>query len=158
MNFSFKGLTEKITIPQSYNIGTCFLVELWPLIEPKVLEEDKLTGTYTLFFLDICCYDEYCAEWNESVRRVTQIPKEQQLNLYISLAQAFECTLEFCKLYNNHYQDEIIYSIQLLESMKQDPKKHQIEWSLWKKSIKYVIDKADDDNFDWLAKPAWPYE
>lgn len=150
---------ETFSVEEGYIIGTVFFLELWPLVEPKIIEEDRITGTYTLFFLEVCSWNEYCAEWNEAVRRVTDIPKTKQPTLQLSLPQIFQCTLEFCKLHNKQYENRLIYVVKILESMKEVPQQYQVEWGLWGKAVRYAQDYFINNNdFNWNANPAWPYK
>src|SRR5579862_4175210 len=97
-----KPIPKTFSVEQAYIICTYFFPNLWPLVEPKVMEEERLLGTYSFFFIDICSGDSHFdeapyAEWNEAVRRATHIPKEEQRILQLSLPEIFSCVIEFCK-------------------------------------------------------------
>ncbi|MGB7127869.1 MAG: hypothetical protein WBD50_02110 [Candidatus Rhabdochlamydia sp.] len=151
-----KQIPETFSVEQAYVIGMLFFLELWPLVEPRVIEEERLHGVYSLFFIDICSGDKYFgeaphAEWNEAIRRTLHISKEEQKKLRLSLPEIFSCIMEFCKVHNERYNFKIAYAVHLLESMKKDPKNYKEEWAVWQETIEEPLDKyMDDDGFNWL--------
>ena len=157
-----KQIPKTFSVEQSYVICTLFFIHLWPLVEPRVVEEERLHGVYSLFFIDICSGDKYFdmaphAEWNESIRRSMGILKEEQKTLQLSLPEIFSCALEFCKLHNERYESKIAYAVHLLESMKEEPEKYKEEWAVWQDVIKQTVSKyMNNSGFDWSAKlPMW---
>ena len=152
-----KQIPKTFSVEQSYVIGTLFFLELWPLVEPRVVEEERLHGVYSLFFIEVCSGGESYAEWNEAIRRILHIPKEKQRTLQVSLPEIFSCALEFCKLYNERYNFKIAYAVHLLESMKEDPESYKKEWTVWQDVIEQTVSKYMNSNdFDWSAElPMW---
>ncbi len=145
-----KPIPETFSVGQAFNINIYFFLNLWPLVEPKVIEEERLFRIYSLFFIEVCSGYECYAEWNEAVRRAINIPKEEQRILQLSLAEIFSCALEFCKLHNEYYNSKITYAVQLLEAMRKDPEKYKAEWTVWHNMVAVIVDKyMDDDEFDW---------
>ncbi|HEV3269895.1 MAG TPA: hypothetical protein VGZ69_04515 [Candidatus Rhabdochlamydia sp.] len=153
-----KQVPETFSVEQAYVIGMLFFLNLWPLVEPRVIEEEQKLGTYSLFFVEVCSGDECYAEWNEAIRRVLYIPKEEQRLLQLSLSEIFLCTLEFCKLHNERYESRIAYAVHLLESMKKDPKSYKTEWAVWQDVVEQTVNKYMNSNeFDWSDElPTWP--
>ena len=153
-----KQIPETFSIEQAYVIGMLFFLNLWPLVEPRVIEEEQELGTYSLFFIEVCSGDECSAEWNEAIRRALSIPKEEQRALQLSLPEIFSCSLEFCKLHNERYRSEIAYAVYLLESMRKDPKNYKEEWGVWHGVVEQAVNKYMNSNeFNWSAeRPTWP--
>ncbi|MEK7339838.1 MAG: hypothetical protein AABZ92_03895 [Verrucomicrobiota bacterium] len=145
-----KQIPETFSVEQAFSINILFFLNLWSLVEPKVIEEERLTETYSLFFIIVCSGGEASAEWNEAIRRALSIPKEEQKALQLSLPEIFSCSLEFCKLHNERYKSEIAYAVHLLESMKKDPENYKAEWAVWQDVIAQTVNKyMDSDAFDW---------
>ncbi|MGL4348269.1 MAG: hypothetical protein ACRCSV_02255 [Chlamydiales bacterium] len=147
---SEKQRSETFSVEEGYLTYGIFFGKLCPLIESKVIKEKQ--DFYNFFCLEICSWNEYCAEWNEAVYRVTNIPKEQQLTLQLSLSQIFECTLECCKLHNKHCENKVINSVKILEGMKEVPEQYQVEWKIWQEAVSNTQrNSIHYDNFDWHA-------
>jgi hypothetical protein len=150
-------IPETFSVEQAFVIGMLFFIHLWPLVKPRIIEEEHLKKTYSLFFVTVCSGDECCAEWNEAIRRALHIPKEEQRTLRLSLPEIFSCALEFCKLHNERYESKIAYAVQLLEAMKEDPEKYKAEWSVWQDAVEQTVNKYMNSNgFDWSDElPSW---
>ena len=120
-------------------------------MEPRVIEEEQRLGTYSLFFIEVCSGDECYAEWNEAIRLVLHVPKEEQRTLQLTLPEIFSCVIEFCKIFNEYFNAKIGYVIDLLESMRKDPENHKKERAIWQEMVTIITDKYVDkkDNFDW---------
>lgn len=153
-----KPIPETFSVEQAFVVNVLFFLNLWPLIEPRVIEEDQKLGIYSLFFIEVCSGCECYAEWNEAIRRTLHISKEEQKKLQLSLSEIFSCALEFCKLHNERYESKIEYAVHLLESMKKDPEQYIKEWAVWQDVIEQAVNKyMDNDEFDWFAElPTWP--
>ncbi len=153
-----KQIPETFSVGQAYIICTYFFPHLWSLIEPRVIEEEHLHGYYSFFSIIICTGDKHYgdapyAEWNEAIRRALHIPKEEQRTLQLYLSQVFSCVIEFCKLYNERYDFKIKYIVDLLESMRKDPKNYKAEWAIWQEIVTAVVDKQmNNDEFDWSSE------
>ena len=146
-----KQIPETFSVGQAFTINIYFFLNLWSFVEPKVIEEERLDGIYSFFFIEICSGYECYAEWNEAIRRALHVPKEKQRSLQLSLPEIFSCSLEFCKLYNERYNSKIVYAVDLLESMRKDPENYKTEWAVWQKIITVIVDKhMNDDDFNWL--------
>lgn len=158
MDIPDKQPSETFSVEEGYVIGTVFFLELWPLLEPKITEKEEWTGTYSLFFLIVCSGGECSAEWNEAVERAMHIPKENQKTLRLTVSEIFSCALEFCKLHNERYENNISYAVNLLEAMQKNPESYRVEWNIWEKIIKDTKTKhIDIEEFDWSAElPTWP--
>ena len=145
------------SVEQSYVIGMLFFLHLWPLVEPRITEEERSLGTYSLFFRTVCTSDDCYIEWNEAIYRAMHVPIEKQKILQLSLPEIFLCALEFCKLHNERYESRIAYAVHLLESMKEDPEGYKEEWAVWQDAVEQTISKyMDSDWFDWPDDPsAW---
>ncbi len=150
---------EKVAIPKEFSVEkgynivlTFFYYHLATYLEPKIaLLGEDIVDIHDLFFIAICGSEESSAEWNEAIRRATNISKEQQRDMKLTEEDLFLCAIEFCKLHNEHWVKKIDYTINLLESMKRDPKNHQIEWKMWKEAIESHFTKWSDRPFDWDA-------
>ncbi|MGL4348045.1 MAG: hypothetical protein ACRCSV_01100 [Chlamydiales bacterium] len=158
MNSFLNKIPEKFTVEQAFTISMLFFYELWSLVEPKVLDQERITGTSSLFFVTICTGDESSAEWNEAIYRFMKIPKEKQRNLNLTVDETFDCAIEFCKHHNKRYENRLFYAVVLLESMKKHPELHQDEWKCWDKAIKDTVENyMNDDSFNWFDElPTWP--
>ena len=153
-----KQIPETFSVEQAFTINILFFLNLWPLVEPRVVEEEQKLGTYSLFFIDVCSGGEASAEWNESVRRAMHVLKEEQKTLQLCLSDIFSCVIEFCKLHNEIYESEISYAVHLLESMRKDPSQYEQEWTVWQDVVEQTVNKyMDSDAFDWSDElPTWP--
>ncbi|PWU15981.1 MAG: hypothetical protein C5B45_01520 [Chlamydiae bacterium] len=153
-----KQIPETFSVEQAFTINIYFFLNLWPLVEPRVIEEEQKLGTYSLFFIEVCSGYECYAEWNEAIRRAMRVPKEEQKTLQLCLSDIFSCVIEFCKLHNEIYESEISYAVHLLESMKKNPENYKSEWEIWQKIVAVVVDKHMDSNgFNWSDRlPGWP--
>ncbi|HEV3269897.1 MAG TPA: hypothetical protein VGZ69_04525 [Candidatus Rhabdochlamydia sp.] len=153
-----KQIPETFSVVQAYVIAMLFFLELWPLVKPKVIEEEQKLGIYSLFFVLVCSGDSYFgeaphAEWNEAIHRALHVPKEEQRKLQLSISEIFLCVLEFCKLYNERYDSKITYAVHLLESMKKKPENYKAEWVVWQDVCIQTVNKyMNSDSFDWSAE------
>ncbi len=147
------AIPKEFSVEKGYNIVlTFFYSYLFSYLEPKLasLGED-IADTHDHFFITICGSEESSAEWNEAIRRAKQIPKEQQRDMKLTEEDLFLCAIEFCRLHNEYWVNKIDYTINLLESMKRDPKNHQIEWKMWKEATESHFIKWNDRPFNWDA-------
>lgn len=145
--------SKTFSVEQSYVISMLFFLHLWPLVEPKITEEERLLGSYCLFFIVACSGDNCSVGWSEAIRRTLRIPKEKQKTLQLSLSDTFSCALEFCRLHNELYDSKITYAVHLLESMKEKPEYHKNEWAVWQDVVEQMVNKYMDGNsFDWSAE------
>lgn len=153
-----KQIPGTFSVEQAFSINILFFLNLWPLVEPKVIEEEQKLGTYSLFFIDVCSGGEASAEWNEAIHRTLHVPEEEQRKLQLSLPEIFSCSLEFCKLHNERYHSKIMYVVDLLKSMKKDPSQYEQEWAVWQDVVEQTVNKYMDSNaFDWSDElPTWP--
>lgn len=153
MNSFLKSIPEKFTVEQAFTISMIFFYELWPLVEPKVLQEEALTeGMYSLFFTIVCTGEECSAEWNESVYRVMGVTKKEQKRLKLSITDVFSSALAFVTLYNQRYNSQISYVVLLLENMKKNPSDYSAEWQIWDSAVKQtILQYLDSKLFDWSA-------
>jgi hypothetical protein len=153
-----KQIPETFSVEQAYIICTYFFPNLWPLVEPKVTEEEQLHGVYSFFFIDICTGEKLFgdapyAEWNEAIRRTLHISKEEQKTLQLSLPEIFSCVIGFCKLYNERYNSKIACAVDLLESMRKAPENYKAEWVVWQEIVAAVVDNdMNNDEFDWSSE------
>jgi hypothetical protein len=147
------SIPKEFSVEKGYNIVlTFFYSYLFSYLEPKLaLLGEDIAETHDLFFITICGSEESNAEWNEAIRRAKHIPKEKQRDMKLTEEDLFLCAIQFCKLHNESWEPGIDYTINLLESMKRDPKNHQTEWKLWKEAIKSCFTKWQDIPFDWNA-------
>jgi hypothetical protein len=158
METSSNQIPKAFSVEQAFVIGMVFFLNLWPLVEPKVVEEEQKLGMYSLFFVLVCSGDSYFgeaphAEWNEAIHRALHIPKEGQRKLQLSLPEIFLCVLEFCKLYNERYDSKIEYAVRLLEAMREDPENYKAEWAVWQDAYEQMVKKYMNSNsFDWSAE------
>ncbi|QZA58490.1 hypothetical protein [Candidatus Rhabdochlamydia porcellionis] len=143
--------SETFSVGQAFNLNIFFLLGIWPLVEPKVLEEEQKLGLYSFFFIDICSTYDCHAEWNEAIRLVLHVPKEEQRTLQLSLSDIFSCIMEFCKIFNERCNFKIAYTVDLLESMRKNPKNHEREWAIWQDMVKEIADDHEGKNnyFNW---------
>lgn len=148
------NIPEKFTVEQAFTISMIFFYEIWPLVEPKVLQEEFSTdGMYSLFFTIVCTGEECSAEWNESVYRVTGVTKEEQKHLKLSTTDIFSCALAFVQLYNQRYKFQISYAVLLLENMQNNPNEYSAEWQVWHRAIKQtILQYLNSKLFDWSAR------
>ncbi|MCI0381545.1 MAG: hypothetical protein L0207_00620 [Chlamydiae bacterium] len=147
-------MSQDFSVEQGFTISLIFFLRLWPFIEKEVkfLPGDA-PSTHELFFFEVCSGFESSAEWNEAVFRAKKISKEKQRQLKLSEEDLFLCTIEFCKLHNERYESRLGYTVDLLESMKQNPKNHKAEWTTWKSAIDAVINKNQRlSDFNWSAE------
>lgn len=136
MNSSLNKIPEKFTVEQAFTISMLFFYELWSLVEPRVLDQERITGTYSLFFETVCTGEECSAEWNEAIYRFMKIPKEKQRNLKLTLEKIFCCAIEFCKHHNERYENRLSFAVQLLESMKKNLNYTQMNGNVGIKQLK----------------------
>ena len=153
-----EDIPEVFSVEQGFVITMAFFLTLWPLVESRITEEERLYGTYTLFFREVCYGEECSAEWNEAIRRAINILKEEQRTLRLSQPEIFLSALEFCKLHNERYKGRITYAVHLLELMKKNPEQYPAEWAIWQKAVQDGVHKyTSTDYFDWSAElPTWP--
>ena len=153
-----KQIPGTFSVEQAYVIGMLFFLNLWPLVKPRVIEEERLHGVYSLFFILVCSGDSYFgeapyAEWNEAIRQALHVPKEEQRKLQLSISEIFLCVLEFCKLYNERYDSKIAHTVDLLESMRKAPENCKAEWAVWQDVCIQTVNKyMNSDSFDWSAE------
>lgn len=145
---------QKFSVEKGYDISLIFFLSLWTLIEPEIKVFHKSAFfTNVLFFHEVCSGFEVHAEWNESVYRVKKIPKENQKSILLSESEVFLCALEFCKLFNERFESQLPYTVNLLEGMQKDPNFYNKEWSLWKNAIDRVMNQHKTlGDFDWSAE------
>ena len=82
------------------------------------------------------------------------VPKEEQRTLQLTLPEIFSSTIEFCKIFNERCNFKIAYAVNLLESMRKDPKSYKTEWAIWQEMvIKVADDFMNKENyFNWSAR------
>ena len=148
-----KQISETFSVGQAFNLNIFFLLGIWPLVEPKVIEEEQKLGLYSFFFIDICSTYDCHAEWNEAIRLVLHVTKEEQRTLQLSLSDIFSCIIEFCRIFNERCNFKIAYTVDLLESMRKNPKTHEKEWAIWQEVVTRISDKYmnREDDFNWAS-------
>ena len=59
--------------------------------------------------------------------------------------------MEFCKIFNERCNFKIAYTVDLLESMKKNPKNYEREWAIWQDMVKEIADDYEGKNnyFNW---------
>ncbi len=145
-----KQIPETFSVGQAFHINIFFLLGIWPLVEPKVIEEEQKSGLYSFFFIEVCSTYDCHSEWNEAIRLVLHVPKEEQRTLQLTLSEIFSCVIEFCKIFNERCNFEIAYAADLLESMRKSPENHKTEWAIWQEMVKEIADDYESkDNFNW---------
>lgn len=149
-----KQIPETFSVGQAFNLNIFFLVDIWSLVEPKVIEEEQKSGLYSFFFIEICSTYDCYAEWNEAIRLVLHVPKEEQRTLQLTLPEIFSCVIEFCKIFNERCNFKIAYTVDLLESMRKNLKSHEREWSIWQEMVKAIADDFmnKENYFNWSAR------
>lgn len=167
----------ELSVEQAFTVCIVFFINLWDLIEPELPPSDpspykEIYEIHELFCNTICStaasgpYPEGHAEWNEAVFKIKKITKKNQKQLKLTINELFLCMIEFCKLYSKRYELNIIefcqsksyygeyesnlhFLIQLLESMKQDPKNHLKENLLLKKTTAEVESGTLKIDLNW---------
>jgi hypothetical protein len=143
-------IPETFSVEQAFHINIFFLVDIWPLVEPKVIKEEQNSGLYSFFFIEVCSTYDCHSEWNEAIRLVLHISKEEQKTLQLTLPEIFSCVIEFCKIFNERCNFKIAYAASLLESMRKSPENHKTEWAIWQEVVtKVAYDFMNKDNFNW---------
>lgn len=62
MNSSLNKTPEKFNVKQAFTISMLFYELCSFLVEPRVLDQECITGTYSLFFETVCTGGEYSTE------------------------------------------------------------------------------------------------
>ena len=161
MEISQKQIPETFSVGQAFDLNIYFLLGIWRIVEPKVVEEEQKSGLYSFFFIEICSTYDCYAEWNEAIRLVLHVPKEEQRTLQLTLPEIFSCVIEFCKIFNERCNFKIAYAVDLLESMRKDPESYEKEWAIWQEMVEAIADESVNrkNYFDWSATLApWKIE
>jgi hypothetical protein len=143
-----------LSLVQAYTVCLHFYNELWPSIEPKLVEFDvDAASVHELFFLSICTGIECSALWIEAVFRVKKVPKkEQRKGLSLTVDETFLCTIEFCQVCKDLYKWDLGYTLNLLSSMLVNPEKHSLEWSIWRNEVNHVFTMTSYYDLDWTRE------
>jgi hypothetical protein len=99
----------------------------------------------------------FFAEWNETIFRIKQVPKESQRLLKLTSEELLSCMIEFCKFYNRKYKkygdkSNLNYAIQLLEHTKENPKKFRECSQLFNQAVADIKSGLLMSKFDWNAE------
>lgn len=79
-------------------------------------------------------------------------PIQQHHGLIVNEDLLFQLAIDFCRYFNNKFEGygeeckrrgSLNFTINWLEDMKKNPKKHQKEWDMWGKTIEYVYSPGD---------------
>lgn len=145
------------SVNEGYKIGLIFLTRLMSLLEHKAREVEKdqdELAIYTLFFHEVCSGFESSPEWFEAVFRAKHASREEQKSLLLTELELFSCTLEFSKLHNERWENQLCYLIDLLESMQKQPEQHPLKWEIWEKVKQHVAAYPNTFyNVDWSVEP-----
>lgn len=152
----FPNHERTISVELGYTICLTFFSDFWTsCIKPKLHEMDEEEATvHELFFINDCTGFGGSAKWNESIRRITKIPKnEQRKGIQLTEQEVFLCSIEFFKIFDEMvFHHQVKYASNLLMSMQAKPQQYLFEWSIWKKAFDYCSSVSSRYHFNWNAE------
>lgn len=144
---------ELFSVNEGYKIGLHFFLRLGPLLETKAKDLEGDLVVHDLFFCEVCSGFEASAEWIEAVFRVNHAYRQELKLLQLTETELFACVIEFCKIYNERWENVLAYILSQLESMQTNPEQHSLEWDIWKKAKEHAIAYPESfDDVDWSAE------
>ena len=146
---------KQYSVGEAYDICISFFCELWPTFKLEVADAPKWDGRsmYAFFVESICGAGfDSCGEWNEAIFRALQSPKKSQPEIRLSPKELFLSTLEFCKLHNERFSNDLVFLVDRLEAMLNDPEDYLFEWNVWRQTITKTL-SFELHTFNWNTEP-----
>lgn len=150
---------SKLSIEQAFTVCITFFIRIWELIESKLPrpEPNNEYDIHDLFCRVVCLgaatgQPEVHKEWTEIIFKLKTTLKGIQMFQNEIISSMIELSQIYNKRYNKYgNKSNLHYLINLLESMKQNPKNSPQEWLLFKQVIADVESRRLKIDFNWTG-------